>query len=124
MSKSGVGEVLGVVGEFKNSVKNDFKLGDYTAGFEIDLELLCKNKAHHKNINFIKKEMRDLTIKTAKTYGEIAKRVHEVICENGYEAEIMPGAIYQPEGASEKNMTLHLEFTKFDEKIMPILENL
>lgn len=118
------GECVGVVGEFRNSVRNEFKLAPFLAGFEIDLDMILKHKTNQKEIYVGKKEKRDLTITTTKSYGEIVKEVEDLIEGEGLVAEIQPLGIYQPEGVNEKNITMHLEFTKFDEKVMEELENL
>lgn len=36
------GEIIGIVGEFSNTVKKNFKLSNFTAGVEIDIEYLSK----------------------------------------------------------------------------------
>ena len=103
-----VGEnYLGVVGEFRTGVKRNFKLADYLAGFEIDLDVLLSLETPKKvNNSFEIKDKQDLTITTKKTYAETLKEVREKYPE----AEITPVGIYQPEGAEEENVTFHLEF--------------
>lgn len=118
------GECLGTVGEFKNSVKQEFKLGDYLAGFEIDLELLLKNKSDHLKIDLDKKEARDLTIITTESYASVINKVKRKLAEKNIDAEISPLMIYQPNDSTEKHISLHLEFRNFDAKIMEELENL
>lgn len=98
---------LGVVGEFRNVVKHNFKLEDYLAGFEIDLDvLLSLEKPKIINDNFEVKDKQDLTITTKKTYAEALNEV----CKKNPEATISPVGIYQPDGVEEKNITFHLEF--------------
>jgi phenylalanyl-tRNA synthetase beta chain len=41
-------EVLGVVGEYKNIVKSNFKIPTYSAGFEINLNCLVANREEQK----------------------------------------------------------------------------
>ena len=116
--------LVGVVGEFKKSVQNDFKLADYLAGFEIDLELLLDNKSHEHKVSIDKTEKRDLTVITQGTYEDVKSKIEKVLAEGKASAKIIPGTIYLPEGSSEKHITLHLEFTEFDEGVMQKLENL
>jgi len=116
--------LIGVVGEFKKSVQHNFKLADYLAGFEIDLELILMYRTHEHKINLTKKERRDLTVVTKDTYAEIVERVGKILTENGTSASITPGTIYSPDGTDEKHITLHLDFSEFDESIMQKLENL
>ena len=99
--------LIGFVGEFKNSVKHNFKLADYLAGFEINLDVvkeLRKNKAVSSDFEIKKKE--DVTIATTKTYAEV---LAELMKKNP-EAEITPLGIYQPYDSETKNMTFHLEY--------------
>lgn len=99
------GEYLGVVGEFKNSVRNEFKLVPYLAGFEIDLDMIMNKMSRKKEIHFCEQRSEDLTVTTDKTYAEVLKEV-----EAKYPgALITPGTIYQAEGQDTKNMTFHIE---------------
>ena len=116
--------LIGIVGEFKKSVQNNFKLADYLAGFEIDLGLLLGNKSHEHKKLFCKKEKRDLTVVTKDDYDDVKAKVEKLLAESGAEAIVIPGTIYQPEGSPDKHITLHLEFTKFNENIMQKLESL
>ena len=118
------GEIIGVVGEFKNSVRRNFKLGEYLAGFELDFEKLVKYYRPTKKIDVDPVvEKRDLTVDTDKTYGEIADMITKVLNDNKLTAEISPLAIYQPEEI--KHISVHLEFKqKIDDKVMRELESI
>ncbi len=110
-------EAIGVVGEFKNSVKRAFKLGDYLAGFEIDFEKLLLNRQNEIIDTCPVVDKRDLTVETNKTYKEVIDRIKEVLKENNVEAKITPLAIYQPEDI--KHISVHLEFKeRIDEKLV------
>ena len=115
-------ETIGVVGEFKNSVKRAFKLGDFLAGFELDFEKLVEYTNPTKKIDVRPVvDKRDLTIETDKTYGEIIASVRKVLDKNGVDAEISPLAIYQPENI--KHVSIHLDFKqKIDNELMQELE--
>ncbi|MBR2741952.1 phenylalanine--tRNA ligase subunit beta [Candidatus Saccharibacteria bacterium] len=102
------GEYIGVVGEFKNSVRNEFKLAEYLAGFEIDMDLLMRQMSHKKQINLLEMKHEDLTVTTDKTYAEALKDVEK----QHPDAVITPGVIYQAEGQKTKNMTFHIALTK------------
>lgn len=98
------GEYLGVIGEFKNSVRHEFKLAPYLAGFEIDLDMLMAKKTHEKKLDFRKLKHEDITIETDKTYAEVLEELKAKYPE----AKITPGVIYQAEGQTTKKMTFHL----------------
>lgn len=115
---------IGVLGEFKKSVQHNFKLADYLAGFEIDLESILENRMNQPKIQITQIVKRDLTVITNKTYAEVVAKVEEVLKANDAVAEITAGAIYQPEGETKKHITLHLSFTEFNEDVMVKLEKL
>lgn len=98
------GEYVGVVGEFKNSVRADFKLAPYLAGFEIDLEKVAEKASSKKQIKMRNRKYEDLTVTTDKTYAETLKEVQQQYPE----AEIEPGAIYQAEGQKTRNITFRI----------------
>ena len=98
------GEYLGVVGEFKNSVRSDFKLAPYVAGFEIDLDLILQKRIRRQKIDLDKKISEDLTIETNKSYAETLKEVQAKYPG----AEILPGSIYRAKGQKTRNLTFHI----------------
>ncbi len=98
---------LGVVGEFKNSVRRNFKLSDYLSGFELDMDIILELAQPTGKIRTGEpKEKRDVTITTGESYLKILEDL-----EHKYpDAVITPVGIYQPEGVKEKNITFHLAF--------------
>ena len=100
------GEYAGVVGEFRNSVKHEFKLAEYVAGFEINLDLVIKQVSHLVEIKFDVKKKEDVTVTTDRTYAEVLREL-----QGKYPgAVITPGVIYQAPGQRTKNMTFHIAF--------------
>lgn len=101
------GRQIGVVGEFKNSVRRNFKLAEYLAGFEIDAEeLLAAVGEKCVSKKFEIRDKQDVTVPTTGTYAEALAKVQQEYPE----AKITPVGIYQAEGSQEKNITFHLEF--------------
>ena len=99
-------EYIGVVGEFKNSVKHEFKLAEFLAGFEINMDAVMELASHTKEIKLGAKKKEDVTVTTDRTYAEILKEL-----QNKYqEAIITPGVIFQAPGQHTKNMTFHIEY--------------
>lgn len=97
--------LIGIVGEFKNSVKNEFKLAKYLAGFEIDLDLVLEKRSWKKELKFGTKKSEDLTVTTTKTYAETLAEV-----EKQYpDARISPLSVYQAEGQDSKNISFRIE---------------
>lgn len=119
------GEVIGVVGEFKNSVRLNFKLAEYLAGFELDLDKVLEKANCKKEIYLGEIEKRDLTVKTAGTYAELIEKIEKVLVNYNIVAEITPISIYQPLGVKEKNISVHLDFHgKIDDTLMQELEKI
>lgn len=97
---------IGVVGEFKNSVRRNFKLAEYLAGFEMDMDLILEFKTAKKiDADFETREKIDETVTTKETYAETLGK----IVKKYPGAKIVPMGIYQPEGADTKNITFHVE---------------
>ena len=100
-----VGEqVIGVVGEFKNSVKHEFKLADYVAGFEINLDAVLAQVPHSHQVKLGAKKKEDVTVTTNKTYAEVLAELKDKYPE----ATITPGTVYQAPGQRSKNITFHI----------------
>ena len=119
------GTTIGVVGEFKTSVRMNFKLAKYLAGMEFDLDAILPRVNGSKDIYIGEVEKRDLTVKTTSTYAELIDKINKVLAQNDTQAVITPIAIYQPQGAEAKNISVHLEFhQKIDDKIMQELEKI
>ena len=119
-------ELIGFVGEYKNKVRNSFKLAEFLAGFELDLDKVLDLAKSTRIVSFADdKEKRDLTVTTNKTYGELVEKIEKVLAEEGLTAKISPISIYQPDNSDEKNISVHLEFAeRIDEEIMTKLESI
>ena len=102
-------EYIGVVGEFKNSVRNEFKLAPYLAGFELkDLGLLLSKINRKKKIDMAPLKTEDLTVTSDKTYAETLKEVRKKYPD----AKIEPLSIYQAPGQETRNISFRIEKTK------------
>ena len=99
-------ECIGVVGEFKNSVRNEFKLAPYLAGFEItDLTRLLTGIGGIKEIRFGLTKTEDLTVTTDKTYAEVL----EAVRAEHPDARILPLSVYQAPGQKTKNISFRIQ---------------
>ncbi|MBR6505730.1 phenylalanine--tRNA ligase subunit beta [Candidatus Saccharibacteria bacterium] len=99
-------QYVGVVGEFKNSVRRNFKLAEYLAGFELSVDVINKLAGIRAVKNdFEIKDQIDETVTTDKNYADVLAEVSEKYPG----AVITPASIYQPEGVSKKNITFHIE---------------
>ena len=99
------GEYLGVVGEFKNSVRNDFKLAPYLAGFElVSLEKILLLAKAKKTIEIEDGKTEDLTITTKESYADTLREV----VEKYPGAMIEPLSIYQAKGQETRNISFRI----------------
>ena len=103
------GEILGVVGEFKNSVRNEFKLEPYLAGFEIDLKMLASLADDKKKIVLREVVSEDVTVTTEKTYDEV---VEEVSGRFQNITKVLPLSIYQADGQKTRNISVRVFYEK------------
>ncbi len=100
-------EKIGIVGEFRSLVRRNFKLAEFLAGFEIDLEKILEYRSMKKIASsFDIKDKQDITITSDRLYAE----VFDSIRKQYPDAIITPVSIYQPDNSSQKNITFHLEF--------------
>jgi len=108
-------ELIGFVGEFKTKVRNNFKLNEFLAGYELDFDKLIELANPTCEVKIVsEKDKRDLTVTTNSTYGELIKKIETKLAEKGLSAKISPISIYQPDNSDQKNISVHLEF---DERI-------
>lgn len=108
------GEILGVVGEFKTSVRRAWKLPDFTAGFEVHLDVLKKRQPTYRPLPRYPKVSQDISLKVpantafSDVYALADQTVRAAEVSSGY-ALVEPQAIYQPDGSDMKTITLHIE---------------
>lgn len=120
--KDQTGELIGVVGEFKSTVQSGFKLPDFTAGFELDIELLQKNARGnvYEQLARFPSTDQDISLKITKTttYGEIYETVWTELkkqsIEHGYDSSLSPVDIYQAKTAQPKHVTLRIKLNHPD----------
>lgn len=105
------GELLGIVGEFKNSVRNEFKLAPYLAGFEIDVKLLADKINEKRKIDLDETLSEDVTITTNKTYDEALVEVEK---KRQNIVKILPLSIYQAPGQQTRNISFRIFYKKQD----------
>ena len=110
------GQILGVVGEFRSSVKKAFKLPDYCAGFELDLSLLKENSSEqaYNSIGSFPKTQADITLAVNKNvqFAELVACLREQLAaeqaDHGYEWRIAPRNIYQADSSDKVNYTFRV----------------
>lgn len=128
------GTVLGVVGEFAQSVQRDYKLPEGSAGATIDIEALESVYDPHA-VSYVPlakfpQTSRDISLKVASetAYDAVVDIVKQSVQSAGdVRTTVSPVAIYQAkDDAAHKTITLHLTFrsdarTLTDAEIAPIM---
>ncbi|MBX4199562.1 phenylalanine--tRNA ligase subunit beta [Candidatus Saccharibacteria bacterium] len=112
------GNKLGLIGEFKNSVIDNMKLPNYSAGFEIDIEALQKSaklQLNYEPLNRYPSVDQDLCLRTSADlpYGELNGFLVDMLGkasqQHGYKHKIEPIDIFQrPEDKEHKQTTWHI----------------
>lgn len=112
-------ETFGVIGEFNEATKKALKLPDYTAGFEIDIELynkfLGERSQVYSPLSVFPKTQQDITFKVGADLSAqqlltiVWDELLEQSVEHGYIQTTAYRDIYQAENDQKhKNITLRL----------------
>lgn len=107
---------IGIIGEYKATVKKAFKLGDGTAGFELDPHALhdaaLKAGQHYTPLSKYPSTERDVCyqVQIDVTYAEIYTAA-ELATHDDIRIAVTPLDIYQADGSQTKNITLRFTLT-------------
>lgn len=111
---------VGVIGEYRRSVAQSFKLPEYTAGFEISpraLHDLARQapSSYAPQSRFPSVE-RDISIQVdpTTTYQAVFDAIHASIDEVPLQVTVSPLTMYQPESQAAKTITVRLTYTALD----------
>ena len=114
-------EILGIVGEYKHSVKNGFKLPDVSAGFEILAEPLLKafrlgNLTNYQTPSKYPSAERDICFKVQKStlYADITSAARQYLNSTNLIYSVTPVDIYQEEASDFKNITIRVALTAYE----------
>ncbi len=111
------GKTIGTVGEYKTSVIRNFKLTEYSAGFEIDMRILFdayrSADSKYKPLSRYPGSERDICFQVNRdiSYRQIIDASKAVLDNVDYETVISPVDIYQPKTGDTKNITIRIRIT-------------
>ncbi len=111
------GKTVGTIGEYKLSVIKNFKLSDYSAGFEIDTRVLFDlyktAGSKYKPISRYPGSERDICFQVKRdiNYCQIIDASKAALKNVDYETVISPVDIYQPKTGDTKNITIRIGIT-------------
>jgi phenylalanyl-tRNA synthetase beta chain len=119
----GQAENLGIIGEFKTSVRHGFKLPAYTAGFEIDLPALLRASSSatssYRQLSRFPSVTQDITLKIAQnlSFGDLETEVKNQLNKHlpGHSSyELNPTSIYQAKLTDKtKNISFRIKIANF-----------
>jgi phenylalanyl-tRNA synthetase beta chain len=119
-SDSKTGERIGVIGEFRSSVVKNFKLPEYSAGFEISpralLKLTTDQESAYRPLSKYPWTERDICfqVSTDVTYGDVIAAVQSALTSSYMQTVISPVDIYRPDSSQAKNITIRISFVADD----------
>jgi phenylalanyl-tRNA synthetase beta chain len=107
------GKMVGIVGEYKQSVRSGFKLPDYTSGFEVQVDesMLNAGQGYAKIGKFPSTNV-DMTYESdlnyADIYNLITTNLSKLTNSHSLNHTLTPTNIYQAEGSSTKRYSFRL----------------
>ncbi len=113
------GQVWGVVGEYRTSVKRAFKLPEFSAGFEIHEGVLKRAAITYTPLSKYPSTDRDICFKVSKdvAYRQIVDLAEKGLEDTAVDSKILPLDLYQGEGESTKNITIRVTLTPHDKTL-------
>lgn len=116
--KSGLS--IGIIGEYKKSVTRNFKLTEYTAGFEINSQNIFNAiqgvESSYVPVSRYPASERDICFKVNRdiSYKQIIDAANIALDNVQMETNISPVDIYQPENDDTKNITIRIRLVSRD----------
>lgn len=114
------GERLGMAGEYTKRVSKNFKLPEYVAGFELDMDAISRavdqvGKTYQPLSRYPSTE-RDVCfqVESSVTYARIVSSAYDGLKKSGLDVNITPVDIYQPQNGVTKNVTIRIRLTAHD----------
>lgn len=109
------GRIWGVVGEFSAKVREAFKLLDYSAGFEVHLDVLGQSEAGYRPLSRYPSTWQDISMKVSSetSYADVLVTAEKASVESkNIDVELSPLSIYQSEkDSTSKTITLRVKLT-------------
>jgi phenylalanyl-tRNA synthetase beta chain len=116
------GAQIGILGEIKSSVANNFKLPSGVAAFEIELMsklLELKTRSNYAKHSQFPSVERDLTFRVPAdlAYAELETQIRANLEQQKLWHELAPLSIYQGDDVATKNISFRLSFASHDKTL-------
>ncbi len=108
---------IGVIGEFNPAVRQALKLPEFCAGFELDIELLAAmiKPRKYQPLPEFPGTSKDYTHEVSSDVSwyevltKLTEALHNVCYERGYQFDVEPLDIFQPENSDKKRFTFRIQ---------------
>lgn len=127
-------QFYGVIGEFKSAVTQQFKLPEYTAGFELFLSLfthVAKNSGTYRPLSRFPSVVQDISLRVSDeiSYDQVYELVDQTAVECADDVVITPLTIYKAKNDATKTFTFRLQITSHertltDASVRPLIESI
>lgn len=117
------GEFIGIIGEFKYSVVENFKLPMNTAGFELNINTLLATAsdvaAKYRPLSRYPSSDRDISIRVNESthYKQVREALESALGSINIDYHIEPISIYQPDNTDMKTFTFRLSFSSYEKTL-------
>ncbi len=117
------GRFIGIVGEYKQSVTKNFKLPDYAAGFELEIDALVELRkdsvSEYRPLGRYPAVDRDVSFKVADTtaYRRVLSALEDALGKADLSSEVVPVSIYKAENAPTKNIAFRITLTSSEKTL-------
>ncbi len=124
--KTDEGVIIGVAGEVKQSVKKAMKLPEFTAGLELDIQLVehYAGKTNYKPLSRFPSTTQDISFKADLNplLSEVSTTVTGVLeqakTDHHYDYQLTTHDIYQPDNAKTQHMTFRIALSHPDRTLV------
>lgn len=106
------GEFAGLIGEFSSGVKNRFKLPEYSAGFELDVDALSGGGTEYQALSRFPASTQDITLETPNQvdYADLAAMIQKTLQTEEHTVNLWPLGIYRANPESLRRISFRVRF--------------
>lgn len=123
VSDKASGRYVGIIGEYTGQAVHNFKLPEYAAGFELDIETLLdltyERLPHYTPLSRYPSVERDISLQVDvdRGFAEVEQAVLSALAAVGLAVTVVPVGIYQADGSDTKNVTFRLTFSSSEKTL-------
>lgn len=117
-------KLAGVVGELNDSVRSQFKLPAYSAGFElfmsVFMQLATDQRQIYRPLSKYPTVSQDITLEVQSdlayeiVYRSLSQEISKTFDDRNYRQDLLPVSIYQPTGSNTKTIAFRLLIASYE----------